>query len=144
MSYQLELLADLSEFHDVFHVSLLRKCLQVPDKNLSYQKVHHLTYKEIPVRILDQQVRLTRKRKRKFFKVQWTNHSEEEATWEQESYLRQEFPELTFPETPEYRTRFFLVGEICQTSKSGKPQDQSHPCPSKILGQQKTLKILLL
>jgi hypothetical protein len=32
MSYKLELPVELSEFHDVFHVSQLHKCLQVPSK----------------------------------------------------------------------------------------------------------------
>jgi hypothetical protein len=26
--------------------------------------------------------------------VQWSNHTENEATWEREDYLQQEFPEL--------------------------------------------------
>ena len=30
----------------------------------------------------------------KFYKVQWSNHTEEEATWEREDYLRREFPDL--------------------------------------------------
>jgi hypothetical protein len=28
------------------------------------------------------------------YKVQWSNHTEDEATWEREDYLRREFPEL--------------------------------------------------
>ena len=30
----------------------------------------------------------------KFVKVQWSNHSEDEATWEREDRLRQEYPEF--------------------------------------------------
>jgi hypothetical protein len=30
----------------------------------------------------------------KFLKVQWSNHTEEEATWEREDYLQKEFPNL--------------------------------------------------
>ena len=37
VSYQLALPPHLSEFHDVFDVSLLRKCLQVPGATHSYQ-----------------------------------------------------------------------------------------------------------
>jgi hypothetical protein len=102
VSYQLELPAELSEFHDVFHVSQLRKCLQVPDKPEVFKNIDHrsiglnqdLTYREKPLRILEEAVRVTRRRKIKFFKVQWSNHSEEEATWEREDYLRSEFPYL--------------------------------------------------
>ena len=83
VSYQLELPKELEDFHDVFYVSLLRKCLQVPDKPEVFKDVDHrtvdlnqdLTYREIPLRILEEQVRLTRRRKLKFYKVQWSNHS---------------------------------------------------------------------
>lgn len=88
VSYQLDLPPHLAEFHDVFHVSLLRKCLQVPGASHSYQKVDHqtidlnhdLTYHERPICVLDEDIRLTRSRKIKLFKVPWSNHSEEEAT----------------------------------------------------------------
>jgi hypothetical protein len=102
VSYQLELPSELSEFHDVFHVSQLRKCLQVPDKPEVFKNIDHrsidlnsdLTYRERPIRILAEDIRVTRRRKIKFYKVQWSNHSEEEATWEREDYLRSEFPFL--------------------------------------------------
>ena len=102
VSYQLELPAELSEFHDVFHVSLLRKYLQVPEKNLTYKDVdfriidinQDLTYRDRPLCILDENVRVTRKRAIKFLKIQWTNHSKEEATWEREDYIKKEFPEF--------------------------------------------------
>ncbi|WVZ94000.1 hypothetical protein U9M48_039944 [Paspalum notatum var. saurae] len=47
-----------------------------------------LTYEEKPIKILDQKQRSTRRRTINFYKVQWSNHSEEEATWEQEEFLR--------------------------------------------------------
>jgi hypothetical protein len=102
VSYQLELPPELSAVHDVFHVSLLRKCLEVPDKPNVFHNIDHrsvdlnedLTYREHPVRILEEANRTTRRRNIKFFKVQWSNHSEEEATWEREDYLRAEFPFL--------------------------------------------------
>jgi hypothetical protein len=40
----------------------------------------NLTYPELPIKILDQKDRVTRCKTVKFFKVQWSNHSEEEAT----------------------------------------------------------------
>ncbi|XP_071676908.1 uncharacterized protein [Lolium perenne] len=102
VSYQLELPAELADFHDVFHISLLRRCLQVPDKPETFKNIDYrtldlntdLTYREVPLRILEEAVRLTRRRKIKFCKVQWTNHSEEEATWEREDQLRKDFPSL--------------------------------------------------
>jgi hypothetical protein len=102
VSYQLELPRELSDFYDVFHVSQLRKCLQVPDKPEVFMNIDHrssdlnhdLTYRERPIRILEESTQLTRRHKIKFFKVQWSNYSEDEATWEREDYLRSEFPYL--------------------------------------------------
>jgi hypothetical protein len=53
-----------------------------------------LTYSEYPVRVLDQKDRVTRIRALKFYKVQWNQHTEEEATWESEDYLEKHFPEF--------------------------------------------------
>jgi hypothetical protein len=47
-----------------------------------------LTYPEHPIRILDQKDCVTRCKTIKFFKIQWSNHSEEEVTWESEEFLR--------------------------------------------------------
>ena len=102
VAYRLELPEELKDFHDVFHVSLLRKCLQVPEKPNAFPKIDHksidlhqdLSYRERPYCILDEDIRQTRRRKIKFYKVQWTNHTPEEATWEREEYLRTEFPDF--------------------------------------------------
>jgi hypothetical protein len=77
MSYKLELPSELSKFHDVFHISQLRKCLQVPDKPETFKEINHnsinlnsdLTYRERPIRILEEDVCLTRRRKIKMYKV---------------------------------------------------------------------------
>ncbi|WVZ81202.1 hypothetical protein U9M48_028612 [Paspalum notatum var. saurae] len=50
-----------------------------------------LTYEEHPIKILDQKQRSTRRRTINFYKVQWRNHSEEEATWEQEEFLQTKY-----------------------------------------------------
>jgi hypothetical protein len=123
VSYQLELPPELLEFHDVFHVSQLRKCLQAPNKtevfkDNDYRAIdlnHNLTYRENPIRILEEAVRVTRRRKIKFFKVQWSNHSEHEATWEREDYLRQEFPYLFKLLAVESRDEILLRGKVCNT-----------------------------
>jgi hypothetical protein len=41
-----------------------------------------------PIKILDQKSRVTRRKMIKFYKIQWINHTEEEATWENEDFLR--------------------------------------------------------
>jgi hypothetical protein len=40
-----------------------------------------LTYPEHPVKIFDQKDHVTWHKTIKFFKVQWSNHTEKEATW---------------------------------------------------------------
>ena len=102
VAYQLELPPELSGVHNVFHVSQLRKCLQTPSRSDPYKDIDHqaidlqsdLTYCERPIRILDEAERCTRSRTLKYFKVQWSNHTEAKATWEREDYLRSEFLHL--------------------------------------------------
>jgi hypothetical protein len=119
VSFQLELPPELSKFHDIFHVSQLRRCLQVPNKPEVFKDIDYrvidlnrdLAYRENPLRILEEAVIVTRRRKIKFFKVQCSNHSEEEATWEQEDYLRKEFPYLFKLLASESRDDILLRGE---------------------------------
>ena len=61
------------------------------------------------MRILDQAERTTRRRNLKFLKVQWSNHSEKEATWEREDRLRLEYRAL-FPTTSKSRDEILLSG----------------------------------
>jgi hypothetical protein len=56
VTYQLELQPQLSDVHDVFHVSQLKKCLRVPEEQLPLEELDlggDLTYSERPIKILD-------------------------------------------------------------------------------------------
>ncbi|WVZ76683.1 hypothetical protein U9M48_024636 [Paspalum notatum var. saurae] len=95
VAYRLELPPHLAAVHDVFHVSQLKKCLRVPEEVIDTSQIQiqpDLTYEEKPIKILDQKQRSTWRRTINFYKVQWSNHSEEEATWEQEEFLRTKYP----------------------------------------------------
>jgi hypothetical protein len=99
MAYQLELPDNLSNVHNVFHVSQLKKCLRVPEEQLPMEDISvqgDLTYTEYPIKILDTLTRVTRNKVIKMCKVQWSRHGEDEATWEREEELHIEFPHL-FP-----------------------------------------------
>ncbi|WVZ89223.1 hypothetical protein U9M48_035651 [Paspalum notatum var. saurae] len=83
LAYRLELPPYLAAVHDVFYVSQLKKCLRVPEEAVDTSQIQiepDLTYEERPIKILDQKQRTTRRRTINFYKVQWSNHSEEEAT----------------------------------------------------------------
>src|SRR3954464_1942781 len=82
---QLELPPHLSQVHDVFHVSQLRRCFKDPIRELDHKTLglqDNLSYREYNVHILDEAERSTRRQKIRFLKVQWSNHPEKEATWE--------------------------------------------------------------
>ena len=81
----------------MFHVSQLKKCLQPPAQPISYQDLElskDLTYPERPIRILEEAERRTKNKVVKFHKVQWNNHTEDEATWEREDELKAKYPYL--------------------------------------------------
>ncbi|WVZ76206.1 hypothetical protein U9M48_024196 [Paspalum notatum var. saurae] len=93
--------------HDVFHVSQLKKCLRVPEEVVDASQLQiepDLTYEEQPIKILDQKQRATRRRTINFYKMQWSNHSEEEATWEQEEFLQTKYPGFLPSNSDEYVT----------------------------------------
>jgi hypothetical protein len=95
VAYQLELLSQLFDVHDVFHVSQLKKCLRVPEEQIPMEDLdakEDLSYQEYPVKILETSERVTRNQKIKICKVQCSHHTEEEPTWEREEELKAEFP----------------------------------------------------
>jgi NAD-dependent dihydropyrimidine dehydrogenase PreA subunit len=99
VAYQLELPPQLSEVHDVFHVSQLKKCLRVLEEQLPMEYLDlggDLTYNERPIKILDTTKCVACSKVIKMCKVQWSHHTKDEATWEHEEELRVDYPEL-FP-----------------------------------------------
>jgi hypothetical protein len=63
VAYQLELLPQLSDVHDVFHISQLRKCLRILEEQMPLEELQvreDLTYQEYPVKILDTSEKVTR------------------------------------------------------------------------------------
>jgi hypothetical protein len=99
MAYQLDLPDNLSNVHNVFHVSQRKKCFRVPKEQLPMEELRvqgDLTYMEYPIKILDTLTQVTRNKVIKMCKVQWSHHGEDEATWEREEELRIDFPHL-FP-----------------------------------------------
>jgi hypothetical protein len=65
-----------------------------------------LTITERPIKILDRLIRVTRNRTFTMCKVQWSNHAEDEATWEREEELKAEYPHLFDPSESRGRDSF--------------------------------------
>jgi hypothetical protein len=100
VAYKLELLPSLAGVHDIFHVSQLKKCLKaLMDVVLSEVAPLEadLTYPKHPIKILDQKSRVIRRKTIKFFKIQWSNHTTEEATWESKDFLHSHHPDFELP-----------------------------------------------
>jgi hypothetical protein len=53
-----------------------------------------LTYQEYLVKFLDTSEKVTWNNRYKMCKVQWSNHTKDEATWEKEEQLKAEFPDI--------------------------------------------------
>jgi hypothetical protein len=97
IAYKLKLPPKMSPIHDVFHIPHRKKCSRVPIEVLAEPEREikpDLSYKEHPINILDHKERSTHNKAIKMFKVQWSNHIEEETTWEIKDYLNKNYPEF--------------------------------------------------
>ena len=97
VAYRLALPSDLARLHDVFHISMLRKYISDPSHVLEEQPVEleaDFTYVEQLVQILDWKTQVLRSREIPLVKVLWRSHTVEEATWEPEDQMREQYLHL--------------------------------------------------
>jgi hypothetical protein len=100
VAYKLELPASLAGVYGIFHVSQLKKYLKAPVDVVLPEVAPletDLTYPEHPIKILDQKSHVTRRKMIKFYKIQWSNHTVEEATWKSEDFPRSRHPDFELP-----------------------------------------------
>ena len=88
---------ELAKLHNVFHVSMLRKyCYDefhiLPVQDIQVQS--DFTFDEELKTILDREVKQLRNKQVPMVKVLWQHHGMEEATWEPESTMRAQYPQL--------------------------------------------------
>ena len=97
VAYRLALPPELAKLHDVFHVSMLRRYRSDPSHILPVQDIQvqeDFTFDEEPKAILDREIRQLRNKQVPLVKVLWQHHGMEEATWESESTMRVQYPQL--------------------------------------------------
>ncbi|WVZ75640.1 LOW QUALITY PROTEIN: hypothetical protein U9M48_023677 [Paspalum notatum var. saurae] len=87
VAYRLELPPSLSGVHDVFHVSQSGTARRIGGAGGS--DLHRASNE-----ILDTSERTTRNKRIKMCCVQWSHHTEAEATWEREDELKAAYPAL--------------------------------------------------
>ncbi|XP_013719562.1 uncharacterized protein LOC117133322 [Brassica rapa] len=97
VAYRLRLSAELSDFHDLFHVSVLRKVVREPE--LILQQPPNDLEKNLyapcqPVDILDRQVKAVQGMMTSLVKVRWERDGIQEETWEAETPMRIDYPEF--------------------------------------------------
>ncbi|XP_073042008.1 uncharacterized protein [Primulina eburnea] len=101
LAYRLALPPNMSRIHNVFHVSQLRKYISNPSHVLEAEPLmiesnlgEELKYEEVPIRMVGTKDQVLKRRIIPYVKVQWSNHTEREATWELEEKMRDQYPYL--------------------------------------------------
>ncbi|XP_058753209.1 uncharacterized protein LOC131626411 [Vicia villosa] len=97
VAYRVALPPNLSNLHDVFHVSQLRKYVPDPSHVIHMDDVQvreNLTVETMPIRITDREIKSVRGKDIPLVKVFWTGTTGESMTWEMESKMRDSYPEL--------------------------------------------------
>ncbi|GAU37549.1 hypothetical protein TSUD_369970 [Trifolium subterraneum] len=97
VAYRIALPITLSNLHDVFHVSQLRKYVSDPSHVIESDDIQvkdNLTIETIPLRIEGREVKKLRNKEIASVKVIWGGPAGENATWELESKMKSSYPEL--------------------------------------------------
>ncbi|WMV49475.1 hypothetical protein MTR67_042860 [Solanum verrucosum] len=101
VAYELELPQELAPVHPVVHISKLKKCMGDPSLIVQTENVgikEKIFYEEIPVQILDLQVRKLRTKEVASVKLLWRNQFVEEATWEADEDMKKRYISLNLEE----------------------------------------------
>ena len=97
VAYRLALPPALSAVHNLFHVSALQRYVSDANHILSYEDLElepDLSFEEQPVQILVKKDKVLRNKIIPLVKVLWRNSKVEEATWELELDMQNQYPEL--------------------------------------------------
>ena len=96
LAYRLDFPLSMSGIHNVFHVSMLRKCLRDPEDQVPLSEVEiqeDMSVVVKPMAIVDRSEKVTRGKRIKMVKVRWSEN-EKDVTWELEDKIKSTHPEL--------------------------------------------------
>jgi len=96
-AYRLALPPTMPGLHDVFHVSHLKKYIPDPFEPVELDSIElksDLTFQPKPERIIDWDVKSLRSKEIPIMKVVWKGSLDGEATWELESEMLNQYPQL--------------------------------------------------
>jgi hypothetical protein len=97
VAYRLELPSELSNVHNVFHVSNLKKCMHEEDVVIPLEEIRlddKLRFVEQPLEIVQRDVKKLKRRRIPIVKVRWDSRRGAEFTWELEDQFKLKYPHL--------------------------------------------------
>ncbi|GJS77956.1 putative reverse transcriptase domain-containing protein [Tanacetum coccineum] len=97
VAYKLELLKELRNVHNTFHVSNLKKCLSDESLVIPMKELHlndKLNFVEEPVEVIDREIKQLRQSRIPIVKVRWNSKRGPESMWEREVEIRAKYPHL--------------------------------------------------
>ena len=97
VAYKLELPDALRNVHSTFHVSNLKKCLSDETLVIPLDEIEineSLNFVEVPVEIMDHEVKQTKQSRILIVKVRWNAKRGPEFTWEREDQMKLKYPHL--------------------------------------------------
>jgi hypothetical protein len=120
VSYRIQLPEWFFAVHNVFHVTQLKKGMLVTENKVIIEANAWIepdfSLIEHPMKMLDRKEKKTRRQTVRMYKIQWSHHTEEEATWETKAYLNTKYLGLPQPRNRE----FFLPILLCLNRISGR------------------------
>ncbi|CAN6444767.1 unnamed protein product [Victoria cruziana] len=96
-AYRLALPPHLSQVHNVFHVFMLRKYLPDRNRQTEYPEVEideMLNILEVPIRVIDEQIRKLRSKQIPMVKVEWQHQGIRDYSWETRASMERKYPQL--------------------------------------------------
>ena len=110
VAYQLALPPNMSDVHEVFHVSMLRRYTPDPAHVVDWGEIKvdtDGTFEEGPVCIMDSRDQVLRCKTVRLVRVLWQHRRVEDSTWEREDTMRATYPFL-FREEGTWFSRLIL------------------------------------